>query len=154
MKEIKIEETIYKYKYEACDGTQFDDKEECIKYEKTMIGIIRGRLKEMCISEGSEEDFLFCGSCDNDAWVCVPKNEGDVNTLKQAILAYGGSQQQVDAMIKDDYINTPVVVITGYDSCGCWITSYKKLTELATDGKFTVTKVSDKDKKGKKESAE
>lgn len=146
MKEIKIEETVYRYKYEACDGTQFDDKEECIKYDKTMIGIIRSRLKKMCVNDGSEEDFLFCGSCDNEAMICVPKNEKDVDTLKQAILAYGGSQQQIDAMVKDDYINTPVVVIIGYDGCGCWITSYKKLTKEATGGRFTVVEVSDKDK--------
>lgn len=146
MKEIKIEETICKYKYEACDGTQFDDKEECIKYDKTMIGVIRGRLKEMCINDGTEEDFLFCGSCDNEAWVCIPKSEKDIDTLKQAILAYGGLQQQADCVVKEDYINTPTIIIFGYDGCGCWVTSYKKLIEFATDGKFTVTEVSGQDK--------
>lgn len=44
MKEIKINEVNSTFKYEAIDGEVFDDKEQCILYEKSAVCLIKSRI--------------------------------------------------------------------------------------------------------------
>lgn len=52
MKVIKDYKTVEEIKgYEACDGTMFDNEEECKKYENTAKAVIKGRFKKLVIKE-------------------------------------------------------------------------------------------------------
>lgn len=61
MKEITKERThTEKYTvYEAFDGQEFTDPHECLKYEKSALGVARGKIQSLVVSE------------DNDAWTLM-----------------------------------------------------------------------------------
>ena len=64
MKEIKeefkkevVDTHIY---YEADDGTRFDSKEECSKYEDTVFCVLMARAKSKELSDSSYFPCMFC----------------------------------------------------------------------------------------------
>lgn len=89
MKEIKeeikreIKETLTFF--EAVDGTRFQDKEECRKYEDTARCILRTRLKELEVWRGNEWDLLK-GCDDHDVIALQLQSQEDVDTVMQAFL--------------------------------------------------------------------
>lgn len=51
MKEIKTVETVEKIVgYEACDGRKFEDKEQCLKYEKTATAVITADFRKRVVN--------------------------------------------------------------------------------------------------------
>lgn len=73
MKELKTTKTIEVTVYEATDGTQFDNKDECLEYEKTANKIIQQHFKELVINEieGCQltnwgNDFML--ACVDECW--------------------------------------------------------------------------------------
>ena len=90
MKEIKeakvIEEIIG---YEAIDGTQFRDKEECRKYEETARVVIRNNFKQLVIKEmegysmrGYADPFPLSGT--DEDWYYALVEIKDENDLRVA----------------------------------------------------------------------
>lgn len=85
MKEIKQEvkrtETITKYK--ANDGTIFDDRDECMKYENSAKCVLISKYKKLVKKSISEYDFMSIGYEDNDFDLVILNSKEDVDTLKQ-----------------------------------------------------------------------
>ena len=62
MKEIKVTESIEKVVgYEAIDGTRFDDKEECYKYDKTAGAVIKAEFKKRIVKAMPTCNITKCG---------------------------------------------------------------------------------------------
>lgn len=67
MKEV-VEEitTVDKVtKFEAADGTRFDSKDECRKYETSALAVMRGRVMEYKVGE-PKNAWTLMGGCDDN----------------------------------------------------------------------------------------
>ena len=85
MKEITKEHTkVEKYTvYQAVDGTEFTQKEECVKYEKSALGVLRGKIKKLTVCEPQNAWALMGGYDDHQVIAVKPQTETDVDTLLQ-----------------------------------------------------------------------
>lgn len=136
MKERKVELMSYKTVYVAADGTEFDDPNECTKYDKSAVGVLKGRVKEMAIKDANEDDIFNCGNCENRVLVCIPKNQEDIDTIKQLIFATGGYESYANKV--DGCINK-VVLVFCYDDY-IYIDTLDDVVFRATDGKYKLEK--------------
>ena len=83
MKEI-TKETSTKYTvYQAVDGTEFTQKEECVKYENSALGVLRGKIKRLTICEPQDAWTLMGGYDDHQVIAVKPQTEVDVDTILQ-----------------------------------------------------------------------
>lgn len=64
MKEVITEKIEKVTIYEAIDGTQFENKEECKKYESSAFGIINAKYQKLIIKRDNETCILNTGSED------------------------------------------------------------------------------------------
>lgn len=87
MKQIK-EEVVRQVKdtviqYQATDGTLFSDSEECLKYENSAKGVLRGRVARLFVGERVNEWDCIGGCDDHDiVGVSIPE-ESDIATILQ-----------------------------------------------------------------------
>lgn len=96
--------------YEANDGTRFDSKEECQKYEKSALSVVKERFKRLIVGETYEDDLMNAG-CEDGIWYIIKiKNGDDVNTAAM----YGSLRGCSGAIVTDDDIGKEVVIGT-YD---------------------------------------
>lgn len=140
MKEKKIENVSYTTVYVATDGTEFNTKEDCAKYERTYACALKSRIMAMAINENSEEDMFARGSCDNSVMVVVPRSEKDIDTIRQYAIGLGCSEESVSRRISDADIDMPVTITTGYDHEWCYIETVSSLVDHITNGAFKVIK--------------
>lgn len=64
MIELHKEKTVNYTAYQAIDGTIFNDKEECRKYEKSALAVLLSRYTSYVVNSGTEEDIFGHGSQD------------------------------------------------------------------------------------------
>lgn len=138
MEERKVELLSYKTVYVAADGTEFDDRTECEKYDKSAVGVLKGRVKAIAIKDTNEEDIFSCGNSENRVLVCIPKSQEDIDTIKQLIFATGGNKSYADKV--DAYINKVVLVFFCYDDY-IYIDTVDDVVFRATDGKYKLEKL-------------
>lgn len=62
MKQVKTEKISYDIKWEAIDGTQFTNEEECRKYESSARMVLWKRFNDCVIHTDTEYDLLNVGS--------------------------------------------------------------------------------------------
>lgn len=140
MKNIVIEKTEVKKfdAYEAIDGTQFFDMEECRKYEQSAAGILLERLKKYEINRGSEYDIFDIGSEEWEVRVVIGDCSDIINQLR--MLFYS----------KHEYVkypsDTPILVHVYYE-CGelsnVFINTLDDIVKFATKYEYGVFKNSD-----------
>ncbi len=97
--EIISKEKVVKSSYNvyvANDGTEFNDRDECQKYEDSAEGVILAKIKSLVINDIAEEEILGWGSSDNTVWVVRPKSQDDVNTILQALLLFNPYYKKED----------------------------------------------------------
>lgn len=120
MKEIKRERIVIDVVgYEAVDGTQFDTREECEKYEKiTARAVIVERFKKLVVNYIEEttitdygQSFLGCGCGEGWYFALVKiKDETDLDTLRMyKELTRPSSSQR----ITEDLIGKEIIVSIG-----------------------------------------
>lgn len=90
MKEIKeevkrevVEVHIY---YEALDGTKFNNKEECVKYEDTAFCVLKAKLKPLIVTEEFCAWDIMGGCDDNSIFGLKLSTAEDADILKQWLL--------------------------------------------------------------------
>jgi hypothetical protein len=90
MKEVTKERTkIEKYMvYQATDGTEFNNPEECRKYEESALGVIGAKIAKLITYDtrnNPQEDAwtLLGGTDDNDVIAIKPKTAADLDAVKQ-----------------------------------------------------------------------
>lgn len=115
MKEIKKERIVYDYKYEACDGSIFKTREECIKYEETAQCVIRKKFNDLV--EGSfGEYYLFnCGSDDYIIDFVKPNTQDATNAIMQMLELYNTNDDRARKLIKEAKENNDYLLI-GHNS--------------------------------------
>lgn len=86
MKEVLVEHTVKCYCYEAVDGTRFDSKEECLRYENSAKGVLKARFMKLVEYSDSEYNILGAGSDDNTLYGVKLKKEKDKDTVLQLYL--------------------------------------------------------------------
>lgn len=140
-KKIEIVNTTYREVYIAEDGTEFDDKNECTKYEASAVGVLKGRLAKMALYSGSEEGVFGTGSDETDAFVVVPKDEEEVKTCQQVAHMLAWNDEWKKRHAEKVEIGKPVVVVFSYDDDAAWIVDLPEIVRHATDGKFRLVPV-------------
>jgi hypothetical protein len=86
MKEIKNERTVYDIVYEAVDGTQFPDREQCKLYEKTARCTVYARFEKLIIEKGDECTIFGVGCEDSKIFAVKIASTEDVDTVMQLYL--------------------------------------------------------------------
>lgn len=115
MKEIKKERTVYDCKYEACDGSIFKTREECIKYEETAQCVIRKKFNDL-VEYSSDECSLFnCGSDDYIIDFVKPNTQDAANIIMQMLELYNANDDRARKLIKEAQENSDYLLI-GHNS--------------------------------------
>ena len=88
MKEIEKECTrVEKYKvYQATDGTEFINYEECKKYEDSALGVVRGNITKLIAGRADDAWDLMGGNDDNSVIAIRMYCAADVDLVKQLFL--------------------------------------------------------------------
>ena len=90
MKQIEVIETIKKTKFVANDGTVFDCKEECERYDKTALCVIKARLQEVLRKqEVSFDPTEFQYNDQNDGKAIFIKDEKILQIVSQWVAFHG-----------------------------------------------------------------
>lgn len=77
MKEIKKTIESYKYVYVAIDGTEFEDKEECRKYELSARGVLMAKFLPLVLKQKTE--FQIFGAGNDDSMISIVKLESQAD---------------------------------------------------------------------------
>lgn len=125
MKEIKqeVQKVEYVTKYEATDGTLFDDADECRKYENSARAVLLTRYKTLVINKFCEEDLFGVGSCDYGIDIVKVTDSEEIDLVLQLLILYnphiGKDQErlasyrkQLNTAMEDDDV---VFIGRGYD---------------------------------------
>lgn len=80
MKEIKKEKVEYYNIYEAVDGTIFDNREECVKYENSALGVLKGRFFSLIVGKENAWETIG-GYDDNDVVAVKMSSDKDLETV-------------------------------------------------------------------------
>ena len=83
MKKLE-KDLITKYTvFQAVDGTEFSQKEECEKYEESALGVLRGKIKKFVVCEPKDAWTLMGGYDDHQVIAIKPLIEADIDTILQ-----------------------------------------------------------------------
>ena len=123
MKELKREiKTMETYGWEATDGTMFNDKDECAKYEKTCKCVIRSAFineVKFCINEYK---LVECGGEDY-GYAFVDVTEKNIDAINKALVySYPNAN-----LVTPEYIGKEIMVgvefYNGVPNVGGWWTT-------------------------------
>lgn len=120
MKEVVKEVIKREIIWEASDGTQFNSKEECQKYENTANCVIRTRYSPLVVKSLREEELLINGCYDTIIEVIKLDDSSDINTVLAMCRLYGYDEDEAvckKALKNDSYI----LINRGYDNDSFWI---------------------------------
>ena len=133
----KTVEEIVRVEYVAEDGTIFNNKEECEKYEKSALFVVSNKLKRLNTKETYINDFNDEGSCDCELEIFDIQTEDDLNNLRRYLylkaIMNGATEKGIkDAFTSDDgkrenyvfdsvTIGHEVLVFWSYDKDWFWV---------------------------------
>lgn len=126
MKQIEKTRTITEIKYQAIDGTEFDDKNECIKYDNTALAVMMARYKSLVITSMTEWDLFGVGCDDNTCNIVKLTKDSDISIIMW-LLAYHNNYsdeklQELEIKIINTIESNDVLIINrGYSSDDFWI---------------------------------
>lgn len=120
MEEIKKEIIVG---YKSFDGHTFDSADECTKYEKSCIGVVKSKLLPYVAQKLSEDVFLlgYSGSSDYSVYTIPVVDESIKDTLIQFRLIKARVDVEKDPVIKSiqrAYANKETIILykSEYDS--------------------------------------
>lgn len=142
MKEIQEEiiKKSYVTKYEAIDGTIFEDREECKKYDNSARAVLLSKYQPLVLGRYTEEDLFNIGSCEYSMDVVKITNESHVELILQLIILFNPhlKDEEIDKnreiLSKVCYNNDIIFIGRGcdYDNYdGFWI--FNSLTGFLND---------------------
>jgi hypothetical protein len=130
MKEIKKEVIRKEYQtvYVATDGSEFYDRNECEKYEKSAMGVVSSRYKEFVIKSTTEEDLTKCGSGDYIIEVVKLTEYDDIDVVTQLyclFYSYNDDNEHItrvrELCKKAVKTGDPLLICRGYDYDNFWV---------------------------------
>ena len=121
MKEITKERTkVERYEiYQAVDGTEFNTQQDCINYEASAKGVLRGRLKEFIVNDQYDCWDLMGGNEDNQCLaIVVPTEEAKDIILQNYYLDQSWilesstptHKERIDKAVQQAYENNDVIL--------------------------------------------
>ena len=133
----KTVEEIIGVEYIAEDGTIFNNKEECEKYEKSALFVVSNKLKRLNTKETYINDFNDEGSCDCELEIFDIQTEEDLNNLRRYLYLKAITNGATEKGIKDAFtsedgkrenfvfdnvtIGHEVLVFWSYDKDWFWV---------------------------------
>ena len=115
--------------YVANDGTEFNDADECKKYDDSAEGVLNARLRKIILKDDVEEN-IFNFGCDNVVLVVKPTTKDDKQLIMQMYLLKNPhlrendrfnhlerAQNLIDRAISEDDV---LIVGCGYDCDSFW----------------------------------
>jgi hypothetical protein len=142
MKEIVKQENVNKTVYQAIDGTEFINKEECRKYEDTALACINARYRKLVVHTSDEYTLFEAGSEDNIVEVVNLQSSKDVDIVFQMWLYYN-SYHSKNTDICDERLNKLTIcsenshllfVYRGYEGdCFGILKSFDEYMEMFND---------------------
>ena len=127
MKSVSKEVTNTIYGWEAIDGTFFDNKEECQKYENSAKTVILAKYNKLVVKSGSEEELFYIGCGDNTVDVVKISKYSDIDVILQLHTLINGTpsedslNKQIErcerALDTRDYL----FISRGYDDDYFWV---------------------------------
>ena len=136
MKEIKWTRTIEEVvAYEANDGTRFNSKEECEKYEETAKSVIFNEFKQLMVGEPFSESSIWenfgYGSEEFQLAVIEIKNVDDLHIANMFAEVY-----KYGFTFTNDHIGKRLLINLGYEcaygDCGMCPRTEDDLIEMFT----------------------
>ena len=129
MKEIKKEIIRKEYQtvYIATDGSEFYDKNECEKYEKSAMGVVSSRYKKFVVKSTTEEGLTKCGSGDYIIEVVKLTEYSDIDIVVQLYcLLFSTNDNEQITKIRElckQAVKTGdlLLICRGYDYDNFWI---------------------------------
>lgn len=136
----KVEVTTFIEKYVAVDGTEFNSKDQCIKYEESAFGVMMARLHKFALKDSTEyEVFAGAGCEDNGVVVVAPKTDDEVKTIQQVLCM----EVQAGDKWKEKYIEMvevgKVLALVFSSSNDAWVVDLGEMIREATAGKYKLT---------------
>ena len=134
MKEVTKEQVQKYIVYEALDGTEFNDKAECQKYEESAKGVIRARIAKLTVGKATECD-LLAGSDEHEIIGIKMQTEKDVEYVKQFFMMecfwYGEVRtKEIFDVIEKAYDDDSIVLFgINCDGDYYWINSRKNIVD-------------------------
>ena len=99
----KTVEEIIGVEYIAEDGTIFNNKEECEKYEESALFVVSNKLKRLNTKETYINDFNDEGSCDCELEIFDTQTEEDLNNLRRYLYLKAITNGATEKGIKDAF---------------------------------------------------
>lgn len=123
MEVINIEKKQTVTAYKAIDGTIFDDRNECEKYDKTATAVIMAKYQNLVVKSMSEEDLFWCGSCDSTIDIVKITKQEDVDIILQAFSINGYSDFSKPSRICAEALenNDFIFISRGYEGDNFWV---------------------------------
>ena len=121
-KEIVERKTVYI----SNDGREFDDKEECEKWEQSAVALLFSKLKDCTIASDVDTTLDECD--ENHYNTLVPTIQEHLDTINQLYFMFGGKNKEGNYIPKvgTEDLHTPILF--GYRFC-CnevdWVWFYK-----------------------------
>ena len=120
-KEIVTKST--KTVYVANDGTEFENAEECKKYEKSARGVLYAKYAPKLVKTSDEESLFGMGNCDNDVEIVRVETQEDADLILQILLLenswYDTDERREEAIAQiNSAIGDFLLVGRGYDHGG------------------------------------
>lgn len=131
METKQIEVKSIKTVYVAVDGTEFNDKEECVKYDKSALGVLKGRVKKLAVRVSNEEDLLHSGGEDNESWVIIPKSADEIALIRQLLLVMGLKMERTEEL--ESQIGKVIWLTQNYDQDYMWFDTLEALTKRVSE---------------------
>lgn len=129
MKEIEKEIVTKRFVYVAEDGTEFNDKDECRKYEESAKGVLLGKYSPKVVKESYEYRVFGVGSEDNHLDIVRVETQEDADLILQLLFVHNSyytdeahkeRREKVIAQV-NSAIGDYLVVGRGYDHDDFWI---------------------------------
>lgn len=114
--------------FEAYDGEQFSNVDDCNAYENNAKGVLGKKVQLFRIARTNEYELFSCfgvGSEDYDVEVYRPQTAKDIETLNQYMNMYYDKAE----LVPDDYIGKEVIVNFNYDKDWCSASTLDELIE-------------------------
>lgn len=151
MQVIKKEKTTTYEVYSAMDGTEFNNIEECRKYENSAKCVLLAKYHEFCdVTTSNEEEIFYFGCCDNIIDIVKMNKPEAINVVLQLFSLYNPSTNQDTLSSYSKLLQTyyekgsTFFVGRSYDDNEFWIYKYdleerlNHITKMCNLGKVTI----------------
>ena len=114
MKEVTKEKTQSYIVYQAVDGTEFYDKCECERYERSAHGVLRARISKL--TTGKEDAWNLMGGIEGHDIIGVKMNtENDLKDVQQFLMLensyYSGDKaEEIFDIMEKAYKNGDIIL--------------------------------------------